>query len=130
VYSLEKNDFMSLRNKILFLSQELKEELLESEDVVYLNGLWNSCVVGVLQIDAYLAMLGILSSTKEKVIPSEAIEYIKAWLERIRGTTQSNLKALDMPPQNLATKTQEYIQKLKSVFMELESLVSRELSRL
>ena len=121
---------LDLRNKFFEESQQIKSILPASKDAVLLTSMFDSCIIGMSQIDAYFAMLGILESIKKEILIDNPIDIIVDWLNGIKRTNDLNIKNLNTVTQNIEDNTKIHIEKLKVYFRELNNQLNVELDKL
>ena len=120
-------DLLDMRNEIFQESKEIKPLLLtNSKDVILLNSMWDSCIMVIMQIDAYFSMIGIVNTIKEENLNEISVNYLIGWLNEIKKTNELNIRSLDSVPQEVAVSTRLRVQKLKVCLKELNELIAGE----
>jgi hypothetical protein len=126
-YSMD-NKLLDIRNEIFDESTEIKSLITGSKDIVLLNSMWDSCIVTIMQLDAYFFMIGIFDSVNKDKWNEEAVNYLELWLTKIKTTGELNLKAIDNFPPKLEKNMQDHLDKLKNYFIDLNEAVDESLA--
>jgi hypothetical protein len=126
-YSLDSK-LLDIRNDIFDESTELKPLISTSKNIVLVNSLWDSCIVAVMQLDAYFFMIGIFDSVSKDKWNEESVNYLELWLTKIKTTSELNIKAIDSFPPKLEQATQVHAEKLKNYFIDLNKAVDESLA--
>ncbi len=128
VYAAD-NALFTARGKIFEESKKIKTLLTDSNDVVLVSSMWDSCVILLTQLDAYFSMLGIFNAIKDKDLTTGPIIYIYSWLKGIEYTNELNIKSLNKITQINDAKTKPQIEILKAYFKDTNDNISAELKK-
>ena len=129
VYALDTALF-DIRNEIFEESKQIKASLADSKDTVLLNSLWDSCIMSVNQLDAYIYMLRIFNTIREKDIKKEAIDSLSSWLTEIKNTNNLTVISLGNISKTVDARTAVYTEKIKSIIVKLNKQVDIELNKI
>lgn len=124
-YALDTR-LLDMRNKIFEEAKAIKLLLPNSKDAPLLISMWDSCLIAIMQLDAYFSMLGIFNTIKGEDLNVDAINYIVSWLGEIKSTTDLNIKNLNMALQVLEQNTKNHIEKLKILFSDFNKRIDIE----
>jgi hypothetical protein len=123
------NPVVGMRNKIFEEAKQIKSLLAQTQDIVLVNSMWDSCIMTVSQLDAYFSLVGIFNTIKKDNITESAINYLVDWLKQIKMTAELNIKSLDAITNPLEAKTKAQMDTLKRNFTELNSRIDKELGK-
>jgi hypothetical protein len=124
------NKLTDIRGKILVESQDIRGLLLKTKDVILVNGMWNSCVMSISQLDAYFSQLGIFNTIRKEELTDSAINFLANWLKEIKKTDDLNIESLSSVTQKIEGKTKLHLENLKGDYAQLNSLIDEELVKL
>lgn len=123
------NPLVGMRNKIFEEAKQIKSSLTQTQDIVLVNSMWDSCIMTVSQLDAYFSLVGIFNTIKKDNITESAINYLVDWLKQIKKTAELNIKSLDAIINPLEAKTKAQMDTLKQNFSDLNSRIDTELGK-
>jgi hypothetical protein len=123
------NPLVGMRNKIFEQAKQIKYSLAQTQDVVLVNSMWDSCIMTVSQLDAYFSLVGIFNTIKKDNITESAINYLVDWLKQIKMTAELNIKSLDAITNPLEAKTKTQMDILKRNFSDLNTRIDKELGK-
>ncbi len=128
-YALETK-LLDMRTKFLVLSKSVRAVLLNTKDVIWVNNMWDSCVLTLTQLDAYFSMVGIVNASKTNEMSDQAIKYLSDWLKEIKQTSELNITGLANTGSIIDSVTKSHMEKLKDSYAALSKAVDGEISRL
>jgi len=123
------NPLVGMRNKIFEEAKQIKSSLVQTQDIVLVNSMWDSCIMTVSQLDAYFSLVGIFNTIKKDNITESAINYLVDWLKQIKMTAELNIKSLNAITNPLEAKTKAQMDTLKRNFSDLNSRIDTELGK-
>lgn len=133
VYGAEGTIF-DMRGKIFNEAKEIKSSLSGTKDTILLNTMWDSCIMAMSQIDAYLYMMRIFNTIEKEKLKGDAVDSIIYWLNEIKKTNELNVKNLAVlkviSDASMAPKTRAHMDKLEGYFGDVNSLVDAELEKI
>lgn len=129
VYALDTTLF-DIRNEIFEESKQIKSSLSDTRDTVLLNSLWDSCIMSVNQLDAYIYMLRIFNTIRDKDVKKEAIDSLSSWLTEIKNTNNLTVVGLGNISKTIDARTRIYVEKIKTIFVKLNKQVDIELNKI
>jgi Skp family chaperone for outer membrane proteins len=121
---------MDMRNKIFEESKVMKKKLANSKDIIFLNSMWDSCVIAINQLDAYFSLVGIFNTIKKENLTEASVGYLISWLNQTKQTNELNIKNLNSLTSTFEARTKLYKAKLTNIFTELDSHITKELEKL
>jgi hypothetical protein len=106
----------------------IKLAMQNSKDVILLSSLWDSCILTMNQIDAYVSLLGIFNTIKKEDTTLDSLKYLENWISQMKSTGDLNIKLLTgiIPIEPLSNN---YIQKLKAFYTDLNKTLDGELAK-
>ena len=128
LYAMDSK-IIELRNKIFEQSREIKPLIADSQDVVLLTGMFDSCLLIVSQIDAYTYMMGIFNTIEDASVNEKVFDYLTEWLVLMRSTNSVNLKSLDAVVEPIDRSTKIHIARLRDYFDNLNKRIDAELTK-
>ena len=118
-----------IRNKFFCESKELKSALNEG-DAILMNSMWDTCLMTILQLDAYFSMLGIFNTIGEGGASGASVDYLSNWLSGIKKTIELNVKSIEGINVPVRPVTQVHMERMKGYFGELNSRIESEIDKL
>ena len=129
VYAADRK-LIDIRDKIFEESKQINTLLSKSNDAVLLISMFDSCVVAISQIDAYISMLGVYESIKNGTATKGTFDLLSNWLVVIKNTNSLNIGKLNDQKQVTDPLTKTYIERLKGYFAILNNQVNTELGKI
>jgi hypothetical protein len=121
---------VNMRGQIFDQSAQIKEMVTpKTRDGVLLTVMFDSCMLAVTQLDAYLSMLGIFETLSGPKGGEDAIKFIIAWLNSIKDSNNLSIQNMDSLMKSEA-KTKEQVKKLRAMFVSFNGIVDEELRKL
>ncbi|HNX81799.1 MAG TPA: hypothetical protein PKL77_06595 [Candidatus Omnitrophota bacterium] len=118
-----------MRNRLFEESKEIKTLIAKSKDSVVLMGMFDSCMLSMAQLDAYFSMLGIFYSVKDTEGTLTALNFLSSWINEMSRTNAVVLTSFDSSQIAVEKKTQEHLAKLKSYYVQFNTLLDGELKK-
>ena len=124
----QENSIFDARKDFSSEASIIKLAMQNSKDVILLSTLWDSCILAMNQIDAYVSMLGIFNTIKKEDTTTDSLKYLENWLNQMKSTGDMNIKSLNgiSPIEPLSNN---YIQKLKTYYTDLNKTLAGELAK-
>ena len=128
VYAQDGSIF-GLRNKIFEEAKKIKD-LAEAKNIVVVSSLWDTCLITVMQLDAYRGMRDIFNYLKNKNEAKQAVDVLIDWLTQMKATVEMNIRHLE--PANLPVEKnlKMHMEVLKAYFSTLQLRIDQELAGL
>lgn len=120
---------LGMRREFFKESQDIKRDMTNSKDIILINSLWDSCIMAISQLDAYLVMIKIFTSIEEDVVTKEAIDAITDWLNSMKKSNRLNIKSLDRVDRVFVESTKKHVRILKTYFVVLNNIIDKELKK-
>jgi len=121
---------LEMRDKFFEESKEIKSLFAESQDIIVLNNMWDSCIVTMNQLGAYFFMIGIFNTIKAEDMTQEAIDYLKGWLDEVNKANTKNIAKLNSFAQKVDARTVLHVEKLKLLYIDLNNVIDAELKNI
>ena len=128
-YALDTT-LLDMRNRIFEQSKELKALLPKTKNVIFVNNMWDTCVLTMTQLEGYFFMLGIFNTIKAESMSEESIDYLGMWLNEIKRTNTLNIKGLNAITAPLESDAKAQVDKLKAYYNDLNTRIDSELKKL
>jgi len=118
-----------IRGKIFDESRAIKLLLPNArKDIVFMNSLWDSCIITIDQLDAYFSMLGIFNTIKKDAVTESAVDYIYGWLNMMKSNNDRNIKNLGAIGALAAeANTKLHVKKMADYYTDLNGTIAAEL---
>jgi len=118
-----------LRGKIYDEYKSLEAALQKTKDTALIFSLRDTCMITIVQLDAYITMIGMMDSVRDKGLNKGTIDYIVLWLNEMRRTNDLNIKNLALP-REMQKDTQVHSENMMRYFNELRTYADTELRKL
>lgn len=128
VFALD-TQLLSVRNKFFQESQEIKQLKATPNNVLIINGMCDSCLITVSQLDAYFAMLGIFNSVTKPDSVREAGNYLYSWLNEIKRINDINIRSLQKPLQLKDPSVNLHLSRLTIYYADLNNQLDQEMRK-
>ncbi|MBU1061782.1 MAG: hypothetical protein KJ952_03550 [Candidatus Omnitrophica bacterium] len=128
-YALDTALF-DMRNEVFEESKEIKLSLTYSKDVVLMSSMWDSCIMVMVQLDAYFYMLRIFNTIETEDLKQDAVDTLISWLNDVKKTNEMNVKSLDSVSETAEAYTKVHLDKLKTYFGKLNTQIDIELDKI
>lgn len=118
-----------IRNTLFEESRTIKMLLPNSKrDLIFLNSMWDSCIITISQLDAYFTMIGLFNTIKKEGVTEDAVGYIYGWLSSIKDASDLSLKNLNaISSRAVENNTKVHIKRLIGYYAALSKIASDEL---
>lgn len=125
-----ENTFYDLRARIYSESKEIKALMPNSKDIVVMSSIWDTCLVAMSQLDAYVSMVQLFNTIKETELTKATVNVIINWLNDIKATNDTNIKIITDTKVEVGADTRAHIEKLKVIFTDFNKRIEIEKTRL
>jgi len=128
-YALD-NVLYNLRNQIFSHSEEIRSMMPDSTDVIFLTGMFDSCIITTTQLDAYFIMLGIFNEIKKEDLTEAPLDLLINWLTKITNSNNLSIQSISLGSQALEQETLIHLEKLKTYYNNLNKRITDEMKRI
>ena len=128
VYALD-TQLLEVRNKFFQETREIKALQATPKNVLVINGMCDSCLMTISQLDAYFSMLGIFNSVTKPDAVKDSSNYLSSWLGEIKKSNDINIRGLQGALQLKDPSVTLHMDRLRIYYADLNNRIDSELRK-
>ena len=123
------------QSKLMGFKEDVQGELVQikalmtKKDPVLVSSMYDSCLIAMNQIDAYISMITIFNTIDEKAVKEEAVNPLIIWLGSMKKMNTINSNTLRDTSKARSPETKARMEKVKALFEKLNKEIDIETAK-